>query len=98
MRLSAWRQCARIQFLHGRICAIRSRSRCFELRPNCGRGADMPSIEGRCHPGFERVREAFAENFEKRDDVGAAVAVTVDGHSVVDLWGGFADKARTRPW
>jgi CubicO group peptidase (beta-lactamase class C family) len=30
--------------------------------------------------------------------VGAAVAVYVDGDPVVDLWGGFADAARTQPW
>src|SRR6516165_3332616 len=55
-------------------------------------------IEGTCDPRFARVREAFAENLEKRNEYGAAVAVTVDGRAVVDLWGGYADKARTRPW
>jgi CubicO group peptidase (beta-lactamase class C family) len=44
------------------------------------------------------VREAFEQNFAKRGDVGAAVAVTVDGLPVVDLWGGWMDAARTRPW
>jgi CubicO group peptidase (beta-lactamase class C family) len=44
------------------------------------------------------VREAFAENFDKRGDVGAAVAVTVDGRPIVDLWGGYADRVRMRPW
>jgi CubicO group peptidase (beta-lactamase class C family) len=55
-------------------------------------------IEGTCDPGFERVREAFAGNFAQRGDVGAAVAVTIDGRPVIDLWGGYADKQRTRPW
>jgi CubicO group peptidase (beta-lactamase class C family) len=55
-------------------------------------------IEGTCDSRFARVREAFAENLEKRNEYGAAVAVTVDGRAVVDLWGGYADKARTRPW
>ena len=54
--------------------------------------------EGSCDPKFRRVREVFEENFEKRREVGAAVALTVDGKQVVDLWGGYADKARTRPW
>src|SRR5215469_6870760 len=58
----------------------------------------MPSINGTCDTRFERVREAFAENFEKRGDVGAAVAVTLDGRPIVDLWGGYMDKACTRPW
>ena len=55
-------------------------------------------IEGTCDPGFERVREAFAGNFTHRGDVGAAVAVTIDGRPVIDLWGGYADKQRSRPW
>ena len=55
-------------------------------------------IEGTCDPGFERVREAFGGNFAERGDVGAAVAVTIDGRPVIDLWGGHADKQRTRPW
>ena len=55
-------------------------------------------IDGTCEPRFERVKAAFAENFEKRNEYGAAVAITVDGKQVVDLWGGHADKARTQPW
>ncbi len=45
-------------------------------------------IEGTCDPRFKGVLEAFAENFEQRDELGASVAVTVEGKTVVDLWGG----------
>ena len=55
-------------------------------------------IGGRCEPGFERVLEAFTRTFTDRNEVGASVAVTVEGETVVDLWGGFADAALTRPW
>jgi CubicO group peptidase (beta-lactamase class C family) len=55
-------------------------------------------IEGTCDARFARVKEAFAENLEKRNEYGAAAAVTVDGRMVVDLWGGYANKARTRAW
>jgi CubicO group peptidase (beta-lactamase class C family) len=55
-------------------------------------------IEGTCDPKFSRVKDAFAENFDQRGEVGAAAAVTLDGKSVVDLWAGHADKAKTRPW
>jgi CubicO group peptidase (beta-lactamase class C family) len=55
-------------------------------------------IEGNCEPRFERVKAAFAENFEKRNEYGAAVAVTLDGKPVVDIWAGYTDKARTIPW
>jgi CubicO group peptidase (beta-lactamase class C family) len=57
-----------------------------------------PALHGRCDPRFEGVRQVFAENFRTRREVGAAVAVVVDGAPVVDLFGGFADQARTRPW
>ncbi|MEV5355360.1 serine hydrolase domain-containing protein [Streptomyces sp. NPDC052693] len=55
-------------------------------------------VHGHCDPRFTAVREAFEENFRERDELGAAVAVTVGGRIVVDLWGGWADGARTRPW
>lgn len=55
-------------------------------------------IQGHYDPPFARVREEFERNFVERGDLGAAVAITVDGHSVVDLWGGWLDAARTRPW
>ncbi|MGZ4703324.1 MAG: serine hydrolase domain-containing protein [Acidimicrobiales bacterium] len=57
----------------------------------------MP-IAGRCDPGFEGVRQAFVDNFAERGEVGAAVCVTCGGETVVDLVGGWADAACTRPW
>jgi CubicO group peptidase (beta-lactamase class C family) len=55
-------------------------------------------IDGLCDPRFAAVREAFRENFEKRWEPGAALAVSLNGRVVVDLWGGWADRARTTPW
>jgi CubicO group peptidase (beta-lactamase class C family) len=55
-------------------------------------------IEGEVDKRFESVRRAFAENFEKRGELGAAVAMFIDGRPVVDLWGGYFDKAKNRPW
>jgi CubicO group peptidase (beta-lactamase class C family) len=46
---------------------------------------------------FDAVHEAFAANFDD-GELGAACTVIVDGTVVVDLWGGWADQARTRPW
>ena len=56
------------------------------------------AIAGRCDAWLRPVREAFADNFTAHGEVGAAVAVTIDGNPVVDLWAGHADAARTRPW
>jgi len=47
---------------------------------------------------FSPVRDAFEANIASCADVGASCCATVDGETVVDLWGGFADQAKTRPW
>src|SRR5213593_4944309 len=57
-----------------------------------------PAVQGRCAARFAAVREAFAANFAAGREVGASFAATVEGEPVVDLWGGHADAARTRPW
>jgi len=54
-------------------------------------------IEGHCDPRFAAVREAFATSFAGADgneELGACIAVVVEGRLVVDLWGGFTDTAR----
>src|SRR5258708_36726498 len=56
------------------------------------------TINGEFDPRFARVRDAFAQNFAQRGEVGAAASIVVDGRCVVDLWAGHADKAKTRPW
>ena len=56
------------------------------------------SINGRCDPRFDSVREAFAANFQAGHEVGASFAATVDGKPVVDLWAGHSNAARTKPW
>jgi CubicO group peptidase (beta-lactamase class C family) len=55
-------------------------------------------IQGTVAPGFEAVAEAFRRNFVERGELGAACAVYHHGCKVVDLWGGWRDLARTRPW
>lgn len=58
----------------------------------------QPVVHGHCDDRFTAVRTAFEENFRDRAELGAAVSVSVGGETVVDLWGGWADAARTRPW
>ena len=54
--------------------------------------------DGICKPGFERVAEAFRENFDTKGEVGASVCLSVGGETVVDLWGGTADQKTGAPW
>lgn len=58
----------------------------------------MATVEGFVDPGFAPVRAAFEENFIHRGELGAAVCVIVGGKTVVDLWGGIADRATGRRW
>jgi len=59
------------------------------------------NIEGTVAPGFEAARTAFAANFAREGDyqeVGASFAAFHKGRCVVDLWGGYRDRTRTKPW
>lgn len=55
-------------------------------------------LAGTCGARFEPLRDLFAAKLESGEDLGASLAVNVDGEMVVDLWGGWADQARTVPW
>ena len=58
----------------------------------------MADLHGTCDDRFIGMREVFAASLESGADLGASVAVTLDGAQVVDLWGGWADADRTRRW
>jgi len=57
----------------------------------------MAPTHGTCDERFEAVRDALAASLD-HNDVGASVAVYLEDEPVVDIWGGFADADRTRPW
>ncbi|MEL7129263.1 MAG: serine hydrolase domain-containing protein [Pseudomonadota bacterium] len=57
-----------------------------------------PMITGITVPEFDAVAETFAEAFEQDLELGAGFAVWLDGELVVNLMGGFADQAKTKPW
>jgi CubicO group peptidase (beta-lactamase class C family) len=56
------------------------------------------STGGFTHDRFASVRDAFEANLQNGTDLGASFAATLEGETVVDLWGGWADEAKTRPW
>jgi CubicO group peptidase (beta-lactamase class C family) len=55
-------------------------------------------IQGHCDERFRGVRDTFEAAFESGAEVGAGFCVVQDGQTVVDLWGGFMDAARSEPW
>ena len=59
--------------------------------------ADAP-VQGYCDPRFQAVRDQFQQNFIDESENGAALAVTLNGELVIDLWGGWMDARHTKPW
>ena len=58
---------------------------------------DVP-VSGYCDARLRTVRDEFARNFAERGEVGAALCIVLDGVTVVDLVGGWADPAAPTPW
>ncbi|MEZ5998545.1 MAG: serine hydrolase domain-containing protein [Hyphomonas sp.] len=57
-----------------------------------------PPISGLVAPGLDGVRDVFEANFREMDELGAGFAVLHHGKPVISLIGGWADRAKTRPW
>ncbi len=58
----------------------------------------MSEISGRCDERFTALGDILAAQLDSRADLGASVALTIDGEMVVDMWGGWADHEETVPW
>lgn len=58
----------------------------------------MTGVEGVCDPRFSELRSALERNIASGEDVGASIAVTIDGEFVVDMWSGWIDTEHTAPW
>jgi CubicO group peptidase (beta-lactamase class C family) len=54
--------------------------------------------QGHCDSRFDKLRAALADELAAGEELGAAIAVDIDGELVVDIWGGHADAAKTRKW
>jgi CubicO group peptidase (beta-lactamase class C family) len=57
----------------------------------------MAEVHGSCDDRFTGVRTAFEQQLDG-EELGGSIAVDLDGETVVDLWGGYRDEARTTPW
>jgi CubicO group peptidase (beta-lactamase class C family) len=58
----------------------------------------VSASQGFTQKRFAPVQAAFDANLASGADLGASFCATVAGETVVDLWGGFADEAKTRAW
>lgn len=55
-------------------------------------------LQGVCASRFASVRSAFAESFARGEELGARFSLVIDGETVIDLWGGQADRAGAQPF
>jgi len=55
-------------------------------------------IHGECDPQFSKVKETFEKLYQEDREIGSCFAVYKNGNPLVELWGGFQDKDKTKPW
>jgi CubicO group peptidase (beta-lactamase class C family) len=55
-------------------------------------------IHGKCDPNFQKIAEAFEQNFINRGEVGGSVCVSIGTETVVDLWGGYKAANKKEEW
>lgn len=58
----------------------------------------MAKVQGHSDPAFQALRDFFQEKLSNDDELGAAITVNVNGKDVVDIWGGYSDQEKTKPW
>lgn len=56
------------------------------------------TLNGSCNPKFNRVRDLVQERLNLGEELGLSLCINIDGENVLDLWGGHADEAKSRPW
>jgi CubicO group peptidase (beta-lactamase class C family) len=62
------------------------------------RDLSVGHVAGTYDERFAPVVDEFVRNFEDRGEVGASLCLTLDGATLVDVWGGVADPATGRAW
>ncbi|GME38921.1 Beta-lactamase [Neofusicoccum parvum] len=58
----------------------------------------MAKVQGTCDARFKEVEKVLQGFLDSGDELGLSFVVNIDGEDVVDLWGGYADQAKTREW
>lgn len=58
----------------------------------------MAQVHGTCTAQFSKVRTLLQEFIDSGEEIGASIAVNIDGTNVIDLWGGYAEPETKRPW
>ena len=56
------------------------------------------AVHGHVDERFSALSEVLDAQLESGEELGAAISVNLGGQTLVDVWGGYADAARTIPW
>ena len=56
------------------------------------------TVHGHVDERFSALSEVLDAQLESGEELGAAISVNLGGQTLVDVWGGYADAARTIPW
>src|SRR5580693_2847326 len=62
------------------------------------RGMTSGSLHGQLDARFEPLRDILEQSLANGSECGLSLVIDVDGRTVADVYGGYADAARTRPW
>ncbi|KAL2816476.1 beta-lactamase/transpeptidase-like protein [Aspergillus granulosus] len=57
-----------------------------------------PAIHGHCDPRFANVASTLAQQIAAGNELGASICVSVNGETVVDIWGGHTTPAKDKEW
>lgn len=58
----------------------------------------MATLGGTSDSRFQPLVDILDQQLDNGYDLGSSLAVAVDGEVVTDVWGGWSDEAKTRPW
>jgi CubicO group peptidase (beta-lactamase class C family) len=58
----------------------------------------MSDLQGAGDERFGELADILSARLDDGSDLGASLSVTIEGETVVDLWGGWADEGRDVPW
>ncbi|KAJ5752249.1 beta-lactamase [Penicillium odoratum] len=58
----------------------------------------MSYIQGHCAPQFKALHKLISEKLQSNEELGVSLSVIIGDRTVVDIWGGYKDAARTKPW
>ncbi|KIW77916.1 hypothetical protein Z517_07749 [Fonsecaea pedrosoi CBS 271.37] len=58
----------------------------------------MAQVQGQCDPRFAKLKDLVEQRIASGEELGASLTLNVGGKTIVDIWGGWADEAKTKPW